>query len=403
MDISSSADKIFSALNSTQDIRQSVATAALSGGLALMQQKNYVKAAAAFKQATALTPDYVDAWNMLASAKTQLGKKKEATEAYVISLKLNPNQDQVQVNLANVYIEDKKYIDAEKALKGALISNPQNTTAQYTLGQVYLQVEKFPQAEAAFRKTIQLSPRDGNPYYALGLALNKQGRSSDAVSQLQRAMQLKKDFAPAMYELGSAYNALGKTDKVQEQIDLLKKLKTSQAQGLASDLENLIRKPKIINAGKDSWVTAPGSSFNTELGSVSLIALDPYFITPGSSKEFTMKFQFDSNMDPSSVTNISNWKIGKASGGTAGLYDDGLYRPTDRASGLIIPSRVTYDPTKQTATVYFRISQNDSTVFSEKGTIDTSHIVFRFQGKDVAGNSMDSSADQYDAFAGKPF
>lgn len=397
MAISSTADKIFSALSGVQDSRQSVATAALSGGLALMQKGSYAKAAAAFKQATALTPDYVDAWNMLASANTQLGKKKDAVEAYTISLKLNPNQDAVQVNLANIYIEDKKFTNAEKALKAALLSNPQNNTAQYTLGQVYMQTEKFPQAEAIFRKTIQLSPKDGNPYYALGQALSKQGRTSDAVPQFQKAMQLKKDFAPAMYELGAAFNTLGKTDKVQEQIDLLNKLKTSQSLGFASDLENLIRKPKILKVDLDN------SSFNTKLGQVSLIALDPSFVTPGSNKEFNINFQFDSNMDPASVSNIMNWKISKASGGTSGLYDNGLYRPTDRASAPIIPSRVTYDPTKQTATVYFRIFQNDSTVFNKTGTIDTSHIVFNFQGKDVAGNAMDPTADQYDEFAGKPF
>ena len=397
MDTTSASDKIFSALAAQQSIRDNTAQAYLTGGLTMMQKKKYKEAAAAFKAATAMKPDYIDAYNMLASAYTQLGEKKKAVEAYTISLKLDPKQDQVNLNLANIYIEDKKFGDAEKALKAALNplqGNPGNAVAQYTLAHLYVQMEKYPQAEAAFRQTIRLTPRDGNAYYGLGMALNKQGRHEEAVVQLQKSMGLKKDFAPAMFELGSAYASLGDSDKVQEQIAQLKNLQTFQGEALASDLEELLRRPKI------AAVKTEKSSFKTDSGTISLLALDPVtFIKSSSVKEFTLRFQFDSEMDAASVTNITNWKIGRSGGGTAGLYDNGLYRPTDRAGAIIMPRRVTYDPTTMQATVYFPISQNDAGT----GTIDPSHLTFKFLGKDINGKTMDPTADEFNGFSGTPF
>ena len=39
----------------------------------------------------------------------------------------------------------------------------------------------------------------------------------------------------------------------------------------------------------------------------------------------------------------------------------------------------------------FRINQNSDA----SATLDPSHIMFQFSGKDASGNSMDHSADQY--------
>jgi hypothetical protein len=103
-------------------------------------------------------------------------------------------------------------------------------------------------------------------------------------------------------------------------------------------------------------------------------------------------------MDTKSVTDIMNWKVGKSTGGSGGLYDNGLYKPTDRAS-FILPSRVTYNPVDQQATVYFSLYQNDDL----SGTIDTSPLTFTFKGVDQNGKSMDTSADEYNAWANKAF
>jgi Flp pilus assembly protein TadD len=390
----SAFDKMSSALSTQQNSKAGIATSALSNGLTLFQKKDYKGALAAFRLTTAMDPTSVDGYNYMAMANLQLGKNSAAVDAYKISLSLDGSQDATHVALANVYIADKKYVEAEKELKAGIRSNPTSQLVYYTQGLLQLQLGKNKEAEASFRQTVRLVPRDGNAYYGLGAALNKQGRSNEAVIQLQKAMELKKDFAPAMSEMGKAYIAQGKTDKAQEMITQLKSLKTSQAQSYVTELQGQMQKPKMTGA------VASKSTFNPAFGQTPLLAIDPVtFIEPESTKELTMTFTFNSAMDPKSISNITNWNISKSSGATAGLYDNGLYKPTDRSGTTTMPSRVTYNPVDRSATIYFKIYQNDTAT----GTIDTEHLTFSFKGTDVNGKKMDTAADQYNGYAAKPF
>lgn len=391
---SSAADKISAALGTQQTSRESVAQSALAIGLTLYQKGKYKEAANAFRHATALKPDYVDAYNYLALADQKVGNKKEAINAYKISLSLDGSQDSIHTNLAGIYMGEKKYVEAEKELKAGVRSNPTSQLVYYTLGLVQLQLGKNKEAEASFRQTVRLVPNDGNAYYGLASSLNKQGRFSEAATQLTKAMNLKKDFAPAMSEMAKAYIGLGKTDKAQEMVTALKKLGTSQANSFVNELQPQISKPKMTG------IDIKKSSFTSAFGSTTLLALDSEtFINSGSSKEFSLTFTFDSAMDSKSINNVNNWSIGKSRGVTAGLYDNGLYQPSDRSAMTTMPSKVTYNPIDRSATVYFKLYQNDDA----SGTIDTKHLTFSFKGTDVNGKKMDTTADQYNGYAAKAF
>ncbi len=385
-------DKIFSVLVDQQSLNDSMATTMLSSGVTLMQQKKYQQAAVAFKQATVYRPDYLDGYNFMAQAYLKLGKRKEAIEAYKLSVRIDGTQDSVHVNLASIYIEDKRPADAEKELRAAMKTNPANVVAPYTLGQLFVQQGRTQEAETLFRKVVRMSPRDGNAYYGLGLALNKEGKTDEAIQSLEKAVSLKKDFSAALYELGTAYAAVGKTDKVQQQISALSALGTSDGDTNSASLTELIRHPKFVG------IQSSNSSFTRFSLPMDLFALDSTLIAPGSSREFTMTFLFDSAMDTASVMDVTKWSITKSRGGTAGLYDNGLYRPTD-IPVPVVPTYVSYDPANKSATVAFTLYQNaDGT-----GTIDPSKIVFSFMGKDVTGKQMDTSADQYGGITGNIF
>jgi hypothetical protein len=105
-------------------------------------------------------------------------------------------------------------------------------------------------------------------------------------------------------------------------------------------------------------------------------------------------------MDATSVMNITNWSISKASGGAAGYYNNGvtLY-PEKEAVISPIPKNVVYDATTYQATITFSLAQNPYGT----AVIDPSHLVFKFSGTDLDGKKMDSSADQYNGFKGVVF
>jgi hypothetical protein len=97
-------------------------------------------------------------------------------------------------------------------------------------------------------------------------------------------------------------------------------------------------------------------------------------------------------MDPSSVANPFNWNIKRAPGGNSwGGYNWNLPLPATDAAIPLQPIGIVYHQDLLTADVTFRISQNEA----GNATIDPSHVMFRFSGKDAYGNAMDWSADEY--------
>jgi len=396
---SSNLSSIFSAIDTTS-IRSQVASSLISNAINLMQNKKYAQAASAFKAATAYDGNNTDAYNYMAQAYTNVGDYQSAINAYKQSIQIftaqkstatsSTTKDQVQVDLANVYAQASRPVDAINELKAAIATNPQNTVAPYTLGLLLNQQGQPQAAEPYLRTAVKLSPNDGNAYYGLGMSLEAQGKTSDAVDALQTATVLKSNFSAAIYEIGNIFAKDGQSSVVNDQIATLQGINTDESNADAALLQIAIQQPKI-----KSIDTTSKSSFNTLMGYVPLLAIDGSLVTPNASKEVSVSFVFDSNMDPASVNNVSNWNIRKAQGtlinASTGLYDSGAYRSTD-TSIPPIPSRVSYDPTTNEASVFFNISQNSSGT----GTIDTSGIIFSFNGKDINGKTMDPTANSID-------
>jgi tetratricopeptide (TPR) repeat protein len=395
-----SVDRLFSVIASQQNLRESVANTALSSGITLMQKKKYREAAAAFKQAVTLKPDLAEAYDYMAAAYLKIDKKKEAIEALKTSTKANRFREQPYIDLASIYMADKNYSEAEKALKNAVRINPLNELAQYNLGHLYMNTNRYGEAEAQFKAVIKITPRDANGYYSLGAAYAKQEEYGLAEEQLLKAVKMKKEFALAEFELGEVYYKAGKSDLMQEQITKLKSIRTYQAQELVRLLQSDVKQPKLFSFNPEHSSLLLNSYAYSGQSMVPLINLDPVtFSLPNSSKDYTVQFQFDSAMDAVSVMNRANWSISKASGGTAGYYNNYLPLPKQQEALFSpIPKQVVYDPTTRQATLTFTISQNDA-----GAKIDLSHLVFKFSGKDVNGKVMDPTADQYDGFADETF
>jgi hypothetical protein len=125
-------------------------------------------------------------------------------------------------------------------------------------------------------------------------------------------------------------------------------------------------------------------------------SLDAYLQTANASKIFTLKFQLDKQMERSEVENVMNWHINRSSGtGPGTAYNFGLPVPETEVLPPPVPVNVYYDAEEMTATVYFKIQQNSTA----DGTIDPSHIEFRFNGKDAFGLKMNPDFDQFTGFS----
>ncbi len=382
------ADYLFAATFNQQSNYDSLADSALSRGIDRYSKGDYEGAVRECRRAIGLSPysqNISKSYNLLVQSLLKLNKTAEAITAYKQAIKLDPNNDAYHLNLGNIYFSQNQYPEAFAEYKRAVQLNPLSATNFYSLGQSALTIGRYQEAEQAFNKAAMMNPRDADITLALGQTYRKMGNYNEAVDQLNLAISLKKDFGEAYLELGLAYASLDEMDKAKEQLATLGTIDSTMQEELKYQLYPL-QSPRIQLAyNTDGFLPSYGPG-------TPLSSLDSSLETPGASKDFTLHFIFDKEMEAASVENPFNWNISRASGGHSwGGYNWNLPLP---ANDAVIPPRpvgVVYRQDLLTADVTFRISQNET----GDATIDPSHVMFRFSGKDAYGNAMDLSADEY--------
>jgi hypothetical protein len=180
-------------------------------------------------------------------------------------------------------------------------------------------------------------------------------------------------------------------DEAREMIDFLDRAGETDLADAVNRYMYKVDPPKLLFAYSTSTFAYQAGN-NTPLS-----ALDAYLENANASKTFTMVFQFDKEMDRESVENISNWQIGRSMrSGPGQAYNFGTPVPSTEVSLSLLPESVLYHSKSFTATVNFTVQQNASA----DGTIDPSHIDFKFMGKDAFGFSMNADFDQFTGFSG---
>jgi tetratricopeptide (TPR) repeat protein len=370
---------------------ESLANAAMTAGIDAYREKDYDKAAKAFGRATALSPSgayATQAYKYLSMACQQLGKNEEAIKAYLTGIKFNPQNADLRGDLGNIYFALERYSEAETQYKAALRLNP-SVKNNFALGQLYLKTDRLADAEMQFNKVITHAPNEAGGQFGLGQALAKQKRYDEAISRFQKALALNRDFDDARLEMAIAYADKGDMETAQSILELMKDNRSDLA-GMLSDYLYRIEKPRLEFAGYESSF-AYKYPMNTPVS-----FLDAYLEAANTASQFTMVFQFGREMNPASVMNRYNWQISRADGRNGSIYNFGLPIAETEAQIAPFPDAVVYNPHTYQATVTFTIRQNAAA----DATLDPSHIVFRFSGKDIFGNRMDSDADEFSGFLG---
>ena len=365
----------------------SLAASALGRGIDKYTAADYSGAIREFRRCVALSPysdNALKSFEYLVNTLTKTDKTSEAIEACRQAIKIFPSADGMNLGLGNLLFGEKCYTEAVEQYKAAVNKNPTASQNVYSLGQGYLALGRYTDAEDQFKRAIQLAPKDSGGYYALGQTYRKMGRLTEAQEQLERALAIKKDFAEAHYELGIVYAEQQQTDKANSELAILNEEKSTENYTELSAKIYATSKPRILSANATDLYL--GSSAGTKASS-----LDSSLAVPGATKNFTVSFIFNKPMDIASVGDMSNWSISRSTEArTGGPYNWGNITETD-VKVTSTPTCVLYDPTNLTAKVTLSITQNAN----GDGTLDLSHLVFKFKGTDTYGNVMDTAADEY--------
>ena len=348
-------DYLFSSTFNQQSNFDSLADKALSRGIDSYSKGDHDVAVREFRRSIGLSPysaNTAKSFDFMVRSLLKQNKTAEAITVYKQAIQLNPNNDSHHLNLGNIYFSQNRNQEAFAEYKRAAQLNPLSATNLYSLGQGALSVGKYQEAVQAFKSVARITPGDANVAYALGQTYRKMGNYSDAVDQLNLAISQKKDLGEAHLELGLAYAGMKELDKATEQAAVLGPIDAT-LQTQLNELLYPLQQPKLrlaYNTGGFISSYGPGTKVSN---------LDWSLTTAGGSKDFTMHFVFDKEMDATSVANPFNWAIYRAPGGNSwGGYNWNMPIPSTDAVVSPIPVGVVYNQGKLTADMTFRINQN---------------------------------------------
>lgn len=132
-------------------------------GFAHSQKKEWDKAEVAYKKATELKPDYVEAWNGLANTYNTQKKLDLALEATANAAKYGGTAGgggnaSALYNQGVILWNQSKYAEAKEKFDAAAKADPKYSDAHYRLGMANLNLGDMPGAIAAFEGYLKAAP-----------------------------------------------------------------------------------------------------------------------------------------------------------------------------------------------------------------------------------------------------
>lgn len=159
--------------------------------LAVMQTGDLPRAATLSRKAVRAAPESAPMRLQLAKIYMRQKRHREAERAYREALELAPDSMETLVGLANVLQRDKaRRPEAEMMLKQGLEKEPENLAIWAQLGAIYGNDQnRHAEAEEAFLKIYRLNPESPSALHNLGLLYRHRGRLDEAEDFLRRAVK----------------------------------------------------------------------------------------------------------------------------------------------------------------------------------------------------------------------
>ena len=203
----------------------------------VLKDKNPVEALAAYREAAKLDPKDARP-HLAAGGLLERQNNRPAAEAeFLKARELEPNSTEALEALVRIYSRDKRWAEAEAALRQFLKAEPANAAARIQLGRtlielgrkdegvaeleaaakdstdpaaerelaaLYLEAKQYEPAALHYRSLLARDPRNAELHHALGIALTRQGKYAEAEAELAAAVNANPDLKEAYFDLAFA-------------------------------------------------------------------------------------------------------------------------------------------------------------------------------------------------------
>ncbi len=161
-------------------------------GLVYWHAGHLEDAAAAFRRAIQMKPDYAEAHNNLGGVLWQLNDSAPALAEFQAAVRYSPNFAEAQNNWGTVLLHAGEFDYAIEHFRAALAIRPGFALAHLNLGHALVGEHNLDTAETEFRDATMLVPEMAAAHAELGLliAARHGGLSQDARAELEEALRL---------------------------------------------------------------------------------------------------------------------------------------------------------------------------------------------------------------------
>jgi len=172
-------------------------------GTALYEAGRLDEAAARYRRAIEIQPDYVPAFNNLGVTLRASGKTDDAIQTYRDGLALRNDYPDLHYNLANALIAIHRPDEAAEHLRQAAAGTPDSAGVHNNLGTALAEQGRFADAAVEFERAVLLEPASARARRNLGNALAELGRHDEAVAHLTEAAALGPGDPENHFDLGA--------------------------------------------------------------------------------------------------------------------------------------------------------------------------------------------------------
>ncbi|MBF0180903.1 MAG: glycosyltransferase family protein [Magnetococcales bacterium] len=159
------------------------------------------QAAACWREATRLAPEWAAAWFHLGVALATRERFDLAEAAYRAAVRLDPGHAEGFYNWGVALAALQRVAEAETAYREATRLQPRLADAHYNLGVVLAEQQRPDEAEIAWREALAVQPDHPEAWYNLGVHLRDRGEDAHAEAALRAALRARPDFPDALWDL----------------------------------------------------------------------------------------------------------------------------------------------------------------------------------------------------------
>lgn len=165
-----------------------------------------------FEKIVTLQPRSVEDRMILGQLYTVKHQEAKAEEQFKIAEDIEPESEEVVLNLARVYAENNNLEQAAKAIE-AVPENDRTARMEFTLGATYDQLKRSKDAIAAYKRADDLQPGDVPTLSALGQAQLNASQYDEALKTYQGLAQADGEDAAPLVKIAEIQRRQGKYDE----------------------------------------------------------------------------------------------------------------------------------------------------------------------------------------------